>query len=148
MLKLIYLLSPVQLHALVWTKCVRIGCHCLMCYHHASEFKMYISHCFLNCQTIIQSLHLLVQWEAIRTLITPQSINITKHTIPILLSRLPPNTTWISVIQTIASHGSTLIWLKPLDQATHCFNRNFNCYIADIMMSHLILNIDLLCLLL
>lgn len=127
MLKLIYLLSPLQLvHALVWTKCVRelvaiAWCAIIM----PQSFKMYISHCFLNCQTIIQSLHLLVQWDAIRTLITPQSINITKHTIPILLSRLPPNTTWHSVIQTIAPHGYTLIWLKPLDQATHCFNRNY-----------------------
>lgn len=150
MLKLIYLLSPVQLHALVWTKCVRelvaiAWCAIIM----PQSLRCYLSLFseLSNC-TIIQSLHLLVQWDAIRTLITPQSINITKHTIPILLSRLPPNTTWHSVVQTIAPHGYTLIWLKPLDQATHCFNRNFNCYIADIMMSHLILNMDLLCLLL
>lgn len=151
MLKLIYLLSPVQLHALVWTKCVRE--------------LVAIAWCAIIMPQSLRCISLIVFWivklynySVITSTGTMRCYKNIDYTIvlqcylscyiPILLSRLPPNTTWHSVIQTIASHGSTLIWLKPLDQATHCFNRNFNCYIADIMMSHLILNIDLLCLLL
>lgn len=128
MLKLIYLLSPVQLHALVWTKCVRE--------------LVAIAWCAIIMPQSLRCISLIVFWivklynySVITSTGTMRCYKNIYYTIvlqcylscyiPITLSRLPPNTTWHSVIQTIAPHGSTLIWLKPLDQATHCFNRNY-----------------------
>lgn len=128
MLKLIYLLSPVQLHALVWTKCVRE--------------LVAIAWCAIIMPQSLRCISLIVFWivklynySVITSTGTMRCYKNIDYTIvlqcylscyiPILLSRLPPNTTWHSVIQTIASHGYTQIWLKPLDQATHCFNRNY-----------------------
>lgn len=106
----------------------RIGCHCLMCYHHMPQSLRCIS-------LIVFWIVKLYNYSVITSTGTMRCYKNIDYTIvlqcylscyiPIILSWLPSNTTWHSVIQTIAPHGYTLIWLKPLDQATHCFNRNY-----------------------
>lgn len=138
MLKLIYLLSPVQLHALVWTKCVRE--------------LVAIAWCAIIMPQSLRCISLIVFWivklynySVITSTGTMRCYKNIDYTIvlqcylscyiPIILSRLPSNTTWHSVVQTIASHGlltrlhivSIVITLRNL-QLLYCWHHEVSSH--------------------